>query len=71
MKILKQHILNKYNTKRRKTKGGGNMLFLPEESSIDVNLLERMQEENIVTSYKLFWFRGIFREIINGNRYAI
>ncbi|HHX59642.1 MAG TPA: HNH endonuclease [Epulopiscium sp.] len=44
------------------------MLFLPQESSIDVNLLERMQEENIVTSYKLFWFRGIFKEIISQNK---
>lgn len=44
------------------------MLSLPQESSIDINLLERMQEENIVTSYKLFWFRGIFKEIINQNK---
>ena len=44
------------------------MLSLPQESSIDVTLLERMLEENLVTSYKLFWFRGIFKEIINGNK---
>ena len=44
------------------------MLVLPQGSQIDVNLLERMQEENIVTSYKLFWFRGIFKEIIIGNK---
>ncbi|NLI89872.1 MAG: HNH endonuclease [Epulopiscium sp.] len=47
---------------------GDAMLKLPQESSIDVKILEQMQEDNIVTSYKLFWFRGIFKEIINGNR---
>ena len=46
----------------------GYMPSLPRETSIDVNLLERMQEENIVTSYKLFWFRGIFKEIISQNK---
>lgn len=44
------------------------MLSLPQESSIDVRLLERMQEENTVTSYNLFWFRGIFKEIMNRNK---
>lgn len=44
------------------------MLSLPQESSIDVNLLERMLEDNLTTSYKLFWFRGIFKEITNQNK---
>ena len=43
------------------------MLSLPQESSIDIKLLEQMLEDNLVTSYKLFWFKGIFKEIINGN----
>lgn len=44
------------------------MLSLPQESTIDVNLLERMLEDHLTTSYKLFWFRGIFKEIINNNK---
>ena len=54
--------------KKSETIGGANMLSLPQESSIDAKLLERMLEDHLTTSYKLFWFRGIYKEIINDHK---
>lgn len=41
-------------------------LTLPESEIVESGYLESMLE-NFATSYKLFWFRGIFTEIIKGN----
>lgn len=40
--------------------------ILPESEIVESGYLESMLD-NFATSYKLFWFRGIFTEIIKGN----
>jgi len=44
-----------------------NLYHLPTDEKIDIRLLERMLEEGLVNSYKLFWFSGIFKELLEGN----
>lgn len=43
-----------------------NLYHLPNDEKIDIRLLERMLEEGLFNSYKLFWFKGIFQEIADG-----
>lgn len=45
------------------------IINLPNDVSIDLNSFERMLEENLSSSYKIFWFFGIYKEIIIGNKY--
>lgn len=45
------------------------MIKLPENVKIDSRILERLLEDGLTTSYKLFWFSGIFKEIQSGNQY--
>lgn len=43
--------------------------ILPSDQSIDSRKLEVLLDyEYLTTSYKLFWFSGIFKEIIHGNQ---
>lgn len=45
------------------------MLNLPQDQSVDSRLLEVILDyEYLTASYKLFWFSGIFKEIIRGNQ---
>ncbi|MFR1709447.1 MAG: hypothetical protein ACLSV2_11130 [Clostridium sp.] len=40
------------------------IINLPYDGSIDLNSFERMLEENLSSSYKIFWFFRIYKEII-------
>lgn len=42
-------------------------MILPKNSIVDVRLLEQVVGDYRTTSYKLFWFLGILKEIMNGN----
>lgn len=42
---------------------------LPYDGSVDLNSFERILEEKLSSSYKIFWFFGIYKEIIRGNKY--
>lgn len=45
------------------------MLSLPQDQTVDSRLLEVILDyEYLTASYKLFWFSGIFKEIIRGNQ---
>lgn len=45
------------------------MVVLPHNEEVDVRTFERILDlNNMTTSYKLYWFLGIFKEIINGNQ---
>lgn len=45
------------------------MTILPYDQYVDSRLLEVLLDyEYLTTSYKLFWFFGIFKEIIRGNQ---
>lgn len=41
---------------------------LPKSDLVNPSMLERLLEEGLTTSYKLFWFSGIFNEIIQGKQ---
>ncbi len=38
---------------------------LPYDGNVDLNSFERILEEKLSSSYKIFWFFGIFKEILN------
>ena len=58
--------LNKYNI--NDLLRGDIMITLPNDSAVDVRILEQLLElDNLTTSYKLYWFLGIYKEIIEGN----
>lgn len=40
------------------------MVNLPQDPSVDVRILKQMLTESLSASYKLFWFSGIFEEIL-------
>ncbi len=44
-------------------------ITLPYDGSVDLNSFSRILEENLSSSYKIFWFFGIYEEIIKGNKY--
>lgn len=45
------------------------MICLPSDQSVNTRVFERLLDYgNLTTSYKLFWFNGIFQEIIAGNK---
>ena len=45
------------------------MPMLPRDQSVDSRILEKILDyEYLTASYKLFWFAGIFKEIIRGNQ---
>ncbi|HOJ11805.1 MAG TPA: HNH endonuclease domain-containing protein [Clostridiales bacterium] len=45
------------------------MFKLPQDYTVDVRILEQLLEyEYLTTSYKIFWFSGMFKEIVRGNR---
>lgn len=45
------------------------MINLPNSSKVEIHLLERTLDfKNFSTSYKLFWFNGIYKEIIINNK---
>lgn len=44
------------------------LLDLPKSDLVNSSILERLLDEGLTTSYKLFWFSGIFNEIINGSQ---
>lgn len=41
---------------------------LPYDGAVDLNSFERILDEKLSSSYKIFWFFGIFKEILNGNK---
>lgn len=45
------------------------MYNLPQDGKVDSRILEKLLDESLTTSYKLFWFNGIFKEITSGNQY--
>ncbi len=45
------------------------MINLPQDHYVDIAILERLLDySNLTTSYKIFWFYGIYKEIICGNQ---
>ncbi len=42
---------------------------LPPNTKVDSRILERILEDGLTTSYKLYWFSGIFKEIQSGNQF--
>lgn len=44
------------------------MIDLPKCPDINSIFLERMLTESLTTSYKLFWFLGVFKEVISGEK---
>lgn len=45
------------------------MINLPQNEKVNVRILEQLLDyDKTVASYKLFWFNGIFQEIIRGNK---
>jgi hypothetical protein len=44
-------------------------ITLPYDGSGDLNSFSRILEENLSSSYKIFWFFGIYEEIIKENKY--
>lgn len=44
------------------------MIELPKSDLVNSNMLERLLGESLTTSYKLFWFSGIFNEVIRGSQ---
>lgn len=44
-------------------------ITLPYDGSVDLNSFSRILEDKLSSSYKIFWFFGIYEEIIKGNRY--
>lgn len=45
------------------------MINLPQDHYVDIEILERLLDySNLTTSYKIFWFYGIYKEIICGNQ---
>lgn len=55
--ISSQVIMNSFNT-----------INLPYDGTVDLNSFERILEEKLSSSYKIFWFFGIFKEILNENK---
>ena len=45
------------------------IINLPYDGSVGLNSFERILEEKLSSSYKIFWFFGIYKEIIRGNKY--
>ena len=45
------------------------VITLPYDGSVDLNSFSRILEDNLSSSYKIFWFFGIYEEIIKGNKY--
>ncbi|WP_246451799.1 hypothetical protein [Alkalicella caledoniensis] len=44
------------------------MMNLPSNEKVEVRLLEKLLDYNYLTnSYKIYWFSGMFKEIIRGN----
>ena len=44
-------------------------ITLPYDGSVDLNSFSRILEDKLSSSYKIFWFFGIYEEIIKGNKY--
>lgn len=44
-------------------------ITLPYYGSVDLNSFLRILEDKLSSSYKIFWFFGIYEEIIKGNKY--
>lgn len=45
------------------------MICLPSDQSVNTRVFEKLLDySNLTSSYKLFWFNGIFQEIIKGNK---
>jgi hypothetical protein len=44
-------------------------ITFPYDGSVDLNSFSRILEDKLSSSYKIFWFFGIYEEIINGNKY--
>ncbi len=44
-------------------------ITLPYDGSVDLNSFSRILENKLSSSYKIFWFFGIYEEIIKGNKY--
>ncbi len=44
-------------------------IILPNDGSVDLNSFSRILENKLSSSYKIFWFFGIYEEIIMGNKY--
>ncbi len=42
-----------------------NTIELPKDGAVDLNSFQRIFDEKLSTSYKIFWFFGIYSEIIN------
>ncbi|WP_346879576.1 hypothetical protein [Clostridium sp. UBA3061] len=42
---------------------------LPYDGSVDLNSFAQILEDKLSSSYKIFWFFGIYEEIIKGNKY--
>lgn len=44
-------------------------ITLPYDGSVELNSFSRILENKLSSSYKIFWFFGIYEEIIKGNKY--
>lgn len=44
------------------------MIALPKCPDINSNVLDRMLTDGLTTSYKLFWFLGVFKEVVSGEK---
>ncbi len=45
------------------------VITFPYDGGVDLNSFSRILEDKLSSSYKIFWFFGIYEEIIKGNKY--
>lgn len=43
-------------------------IILPDDKNISINFFSRILKESLTNSYKIFWFKAIYENIINGKK---